>query len=480
MGSGTDHVGTAALGRPAEQSSATVSKNHSFMGTGNMKMTKIAFLICSIIATGVLAYAQVTADPDLLAAIEKIKAVDNHTHVSKVVAAGEQDRDFDALPCDIIEAGADTLMARPENPQFLEAWKNLYGYKYNDRDPAHVKELIAAREKVMREQGDHFPAWVLDHLNIQYMFANRVAMGRGLDAPRFLWVPFDDALMSPLNPESVADTPDKRVFYGQEAKILKTYMTQAGVTLLPATLDDFIEKVVKPTLAAQKKAGAPAIKFEAAYLRPLSFGRPSPADGAEAAQIYVRYANGGTGTRMEVLRVQNFLFRQIAREAGQLRMAVHIHTGQGCGNYFDLAGSRPTELESILDDPSLRNTNFVLLHGGAGPYTKEISVLVAKPNVYADFSEQDALLPPRALSAVLRDWLEWYPEKILYGTDLAPGPPEQDWDVIGYSTNQTARRALAIALTGMVKDNEITRDRALELSRMVLRGNALKLYGLTE
>lgn len=433
-----------------------------------------------VLAVGVLTHGQITADPDLLAAIEKIKAIDNHTHVSKVVASGEQDRDFDALPCDIIEAGADTLMARPDNPQFLEAWKKLYGYKYDDRDPAHVKELIAAREKVMHEQGDHFPAWILDQLNIQYMFANRVAMGRGLDAPRFRWVPFDDALMSPLNPESVADTPDKKIFYGQEAKILKTYMAQAGVTALPATLDDYVEKVIKPTLAAQKKAGAPAIKFEAAYLRPLNFGRPSLTDDAEAAQIYAREANSGAGSRMEVLRVQNFLFRQIAREAGRLGMAVHIHTGQGCGNYFDLAGSEPTLLESILDDPSLRKTNFVLLHGGAGPYTREISVLVSKPNVYADFSEQDALLPPRTLSEVLRDWLEWYPEKILYGTDLAPGPPEQDWDVIGYATNQTARRALAIALTGMVKDGEITRDRALELARMVLRGNAIKLYGLQE
>jgi predicted TIM-barrel fold metal-dependent hydrolase len=159
-------------------------------------------------------------------------------------------------------------------------------------------------------------------------------------------------------------------------------------------------------------------------------------------------------------------------------MAVHIHTGQGCGNYFDLAGARPTELESVLDDPTLRQTTFVLLHGGAGPYTHEVAALLAKPNVYADFSEQDFLLPPRAVSAVIREWLEWFPEKVLYGTDLAPGPPEMDWDVIGYSTNLTARRALAIALTGMVNDREITRDRALEIARMVLRGNAVKLYGL--
>jgi predicted TIM-barrel fold metal-dependent hydrolase len=427
----------------------------------------------------VCAVGQVAPDTALLAEIEKIKAIDNHTHVSKVVGTGEQDRDFDALPCDIIEAGADTLTARPENPQFLEAWRALYGYKYDDRDPAHVKELIAAREKVMREQGDHFPDWVLDQLNIETMFANRVAMGRGLDAPRFRWVPFDDALMSPLNPENVADTPDKKVFYGQEAKILKTYMSAAGVSGLPATLDEYVERVIKPTLAAQKKAGAPAIKFEAAYLRPLNFGlAPSAQEREQASKIYGRYATGGAGARADVLRVQAVLFRTIALLAGREGLAVHIHTGQGCGNYFDLAGARPTELESVLDDPPLRGTNFVLLHGGAGPYTHEVTVLIAKPNVYADFSEQDALIPPRALSAVLREWLEWYPEKVLYGTDLAPGPPERDWDVIGYSTNQTARKALAIALTGMMNDGEITRERALELARMVLRENAMKLYGM--
>ena len=240
-------------------------------------------------------------------------------------------------------------------------------------------------------------------------------------------------------------------------------------------------KLVTPTLAAQKRAGAPAIKFEAAYLRPLNFGRSAQAeDEAEVRRVYSRYAMGGLPSRADVLKVQDFLFRVIAREAGRIGMAVHIHTGQGCGNYFDLPGARPTVLESVLDDPTLRKTNFVLLHGGAGPYTHEVAVLLAKPNVYTDFSEQDALLPARALSAVIREWLEWYPEKVLYGTDLAPGPPEQDWDVIGYSTNETARRALAIALTGMVNDGEITRTRALELARMVLRENAMKLYGLKE
>lgn len=444
-------------------------------------VSKAALLMVWMVAAMAHLQGQVVADPSLLAEIDKIKAVDNHTHVVKVVAPMEQDRDFDALPCDVIEGGADTLAARADNPQFLEAWRTLYGYKYNDRERPHVQELIAAREKVMREQGDNFPSWVLDRLGIQYMFANRVAMGRGLNPPRFLWVPFDDALLTPLATDSVADTPDKKVFYGQEAKLLKTYMSQAGVSVLPNTLDEYVGKVITPTLAAQKKAGAPAIKFEAAYLRPLNFGHtPGAEERAGTQRIYGRYAKGDLASRAEVLQVQNYLFRTIAREAGRLGMAVHIHTGQGCGNYFALAGSRPTELESVLDDPSLRKTNFVLLHGGAGPYTHEVAVLLGKPNVYADFSEQDALIPARPLSAVIREWLEWYPEKVLYGTDLAPGPPEQDWDVIGYSTNRTARQALAIALTGMMNDKEITRAQALNLARMVLRENAIKLYRLKE
>lgn len=442
---------------------------------------KVSFLFLCCLMALPRAHAQVTPDPSLFAEIEKIKAVDNHTHISKVVSAGESDRDFDALPCDIIEGGADTLATRTDNPQFLEAWRALYGYKYEDRAPEHVKELIAAREKVIREQGDNFPSWVLDRLGIEYMLANRIAMGRGLNPPRFRWVPFDDALMSPLNPDSLADNPDKKAFYKQEASILKTYVSQARLSALPASLDEFVTKVVIPTLEAQKNAGAPAVKFEAAYLRSLNFGpQSSSADDAEARRIYGRYAKGDAGSRADVPRVQNFLFRVIAREAGRLGLAVHIHTGQGCGNYFDLAGARPMELESILDDPSLRKTTFVLLHGGAGPYTHEVAVLLSKPNVYADFSEQDALLPARPLSMVIREWLEWYPEKVLYGTDLAPGAPQQDWDVIGYSTNRTARRALAIALTGMMNDGEITRGRASELARMVLRGNAMKLYGFKE
>src|SRR6266436_2919235 len=231
-------------------------------------------------------------------------------------------------------------------------------------------------------------------------------------------------------------------------------MDDSGVTAVPGTLENYIEKVIRPTMEGQKKAGAVAIKFETAYLRSLKFEEP---DEAEARSVFGRSANGDVPNKSEYAILQDFLFRAIAREAGRLGLAVHIHTGSGCGSYFDLAGANPNLLDSVLNDSSLRKTNFVLVHGGAGPYTRVTSFLLSKPNVYTDFSEQDWMLSPSALSAVLRDWLEWYPEKLLFGTDLFPGTPEIDWEEIGYMTSTTGRRALALALTGMVNDGEVTR-----------------------
>ena len=422
-----------------------------------------------------------TADPQLLAEINKIKAIDNHSHPPRVVSAGEKDDEFDILPCDPLEPSDPTTISRPENPQYLAAWKALYGYSYNDSQPEHVRELIQKKQKVMQEQGDNFPNWVLDQLGIETELANRIAMGRGLKPPRFRWVPFDDALLLPLNNSSVAsETPDRKFFYSREEMLLKNYLKSLHLSALPATLPGYVEKVIAATLESQKQQGAVAIKFEAAYLRSLDFG-PVPADPAqelqEAAQIYARYVKGGVPPRADYIRLQNHLLRAIAREAGRLGLPVHFHTGGGCGSYFMLNGSNPALLEGVLNDPGLRKTTFVLVHGGAGAFTRYTSYLLMKPNVYADFSEQTWLVSTRRLSEVIREWLEWYPEKVMFGTDLYPNTPEINWEEIGWQTTHSGREALAIALTGMMQDGQITRERALVLARMALHDNAAKLYG---
>jgi hypothetical protein len=379
-------------------------------------------------------------DPQLASEIEKIKAIDNHAH--PVRPGNPPDNDFDALPVDHMEPYPDPIRTRPDSPIAAEA-----------------------RQKMSTVDKSN-PAAVLDALGIDVMLANRVAMSPPVSEPRFRFVPFVDALMYPLDNTSMMKDPDKKQFFPLEEKLLKRYYAESGATAKPATLDDYLNKVVRPTLERHKQAGAVAEKFEMAYLRALDIGNPSKSDAEKA------YAGHG-----DYKALQDYIFRFLAAESGRLGMAVHIHCIASVGGYFDVAGDNPLLLEPLLHDSAMRKTNFVLLHGGS-PFIGEITAMLENPNVYLDFSQQTFDSYPRHIAANIRGWLEYEPEKVLYATDAYPFSKEIGWEEAGYIANKTGREALGIALTGMLRDEEISRDRALELARMVLRENARKLYGL--
>src|SRR5438445_13107832 len=205
-------------------------------------MRKLAIALTFVIATGNLSlvFTQSGVDRDLLNEIYKIKAIDNHAHPLKYVADGEKpDDEFDALPLDVIEAFPLPVRLSPTNQEFIRAWRDLYGYAYRDMSAMHVAELLKTKQRVMKERGDGFPAWVLDQLNIETMFANRVAMGRGLAAPRFRWVAFDDALIFPLSNEAARrSNRDYKAFYPGEEKLLKRYLADLKISALPAMLNE--------------------------------------------------------------------------------------------------------------------------------------------------------------------------------------------------------------------------------------------------
>lgn len=408
-------------------------------------------------------FSQLAIDPQLAAAIAKIKAIDNHAHPVRVTAANEKDTDYDALPVEVMEPYTDPIRLRPGNPDTLAASRSLFG--------GLTGGLSQARQKLKEEKDDAYPALILDRLGIETMLANRVSMGRGLASPRFLWVPFADALMYPIsNSNLAAKNPDYKAFYEDEDRLLRRYLIDAGYIKAPASFDEYLQKVVTATLEQHKKGGAVAEKFEAAYLRSLDFG---DAPKAEAERIYGLSKPGDA----EYKALQDFLFRFIARECGRLGMAVHLHAAAGAGGYFHIGGANPLLLESVLNDPALRKTNFVLIHGG-WPFTREMTALLQKPNAYADFSEQTFFNYPREVAQVIRAWLEFAPEKVLFATDAYPFSEEMSWEEAGWLASRTGRQALGLALTGMLRDGEITRARAIELAKMVLRDNARKLYGL--
>jgi predicted TIM-barrel fold metal-dependent hydrolase len=425
---------------------------------------------------GPRAGAQGEVDRSLAEEIFKLKAIDHHAHPLRATREGEEDREFDALIPDTLEPAPLPVRLRPDNPEYAGAWREFWGYRHDDMSEAHAREVTEARRRATRERGDAYPAWVLDKLNIEVMFANRVAMGRGLTPERFRWVSFVDALILPLSSAAVRKIhPDYAAFYPGEDALLKRYLSDLNMKAVPATLREFTARVVTPTLERQKRGGAVAVKFEAAYLRPLDF---ADAPEQEASRVYARYSRGtGAPTYAEYKPLQDFLFRYVAREAGRLGMAVHIHTGAGVGGYYGVAGGSPLMLEPVFNDPSLRKTNFVLIHGG-WPFTEQTAALLLKPNVYADFSAQTFLRTPHALAETLRGWLEFAPEKVLFGTDAFALTPEVGWEEVGWLSNRTGREALAIALTAMMRDGDITRARASQLARMVMRDNAATLYGI--
>jgi hypothetical protein len=444
-----------------------------------MRATFFRSYAATLFFTGIATHfswcAQPTLESDLLVEINKIKAIDHHAHPLAFTSPGDSpDMDFDALTGDGMEmAGRPPLRMRPDNPEYIGAWRSLFGYKWPDMSEAHVRDYSKEKQRVMAERGEGYPAWVLDQLGIETMFANRVSLGRGLAAPRFRWVAFDDALLFPLSNEGAERVnPDYLSFYKDETKLLKRYLSDQRLPTLPPTLADYVSKVVLPTLERQKANGAVAIKFEAAYLRSLEFADPAEAD---AAHIYERFVAGGEPPPNEYKVLQDFLFRRIAREVGRLKLAVHIHSTAGIGSYYNLGTANPLLLETVFNDPKLRGTNFVLIHGG-WPFVKEVAHLLGKPNVYADFSVQNILFYPRALSETIRQWLEIYPEKVFFGTDAMSFTGEVNWEETAWLASTTTRQALAIALAGMINDHEIDRARAIVLAKMVLRENALKLY----
>src|SRR5262245_33573106 len=52
------------------------------------------------------------------------------------------------------------------------------------------------------------------------------------------------------------------------------------------------------------------------------------------------------------------------------------------------------------------------------------------------------------------------------------------WEETTWIATRSGRTALALALTRMMTAGEITRSRAEEIARMVLRDNAIRLYNL--
>ena len=363
-------------------------------------------------------------------------AIDNHAHPVKVVRAGDEDHDYDALPADGITDMAMPLPLRMGSPRFPEAWHALFGYKYTDSEASHIAELVQVRQQMRKNKGDLYPSWVLNQAKTDIMLANRTAMGAGLPADRFKWVPFVDMFLFPLNNAAFKDKdPEHRAFVTNEEVLLKRYLGEGGMPRLPANLDEYLTFITH-TLSNWKAKNAVALKFEFAYLRDLQISNP-PRESAE--RVYAIYSQSSEPTPDDYKLLQDFLFRYLALQAGQLGLPVHIHSSIGAGSYFQTSNANPIPLQSLFNDPALRRTKFVMLHG-AWPYAREAAALILKPNVYVDYSAFSYLSYPAESARALRLYLEAAPERVLYGSDASPMYENVGWEETAWLGSRSVAR----------------------------------------
>jgi hypothetical protein len=403
----------------------------------------------------------------LLPQIEKIPIVDMHAHPGYW-----DDADVDAMAVTVTDL--DPARTRASNPEWLAAFKALYGYPYSDVSPEHMRWLDEKDDELRKQWGNEYLSKMLDKVGIQVSVANRVAMDYLENNPRFRFVVFVDPFMFPFNNQGLVINPDRAVFFPIQEKALHRYLAQAGLQGLPTDLAGY-EAGMRKVLELDKQQNGIAIKFEAPYFRSLVNITDPPREQAEA--IYNKYRAGGKPSGDEYLVFQNYVFRYLIAQAGALHLQVHVHSAVGSGNYYRLSEGNAMDLENILRDPRYKDTTFVMIHGGY-PYDQQSIWLAALPNVYLDSSEFSLLVFPQEYSHILKRWLEIFPEKIVFGSDAFPYSREVNVPATYWLAVRTAQTAVAAALAEMVSTGEVTEARALEIARGYFHDNTARLFGI--
>jgi hypothetical protein len=401
----------------------------------------------------------------LLPQIEQIRIFDDHGHPG---FPDDADVDAMAIPPD----SSVPFRLRDDNVELLDAAKALFDYPYSDLSPDHLRWLIDKKAEERRHLGVYYFSHLLDQVGIETAVANRVSMPPYLAPSRFRWVVFVDSFLFPFDTQQMESRDaDQKLNLPLQQKLLRRELTQAHLEQLPADFRGYL-KFTRTFLETSRKSGAVGIKFEVAYFRSLHFDDPSE---QRAAVLYAKYRAGGVPHEDEYREFQDFLFRYLLREAGRLHFPVQIHTAVGGGDFFSMKNGNVMELENVLRDPRYENATFVLLHGGF-PHEHEAIWLAARKNVYLDSSLMGIFLYPDELKHVLKQWLELFPDKIVFGSDAFPlgeamGAEENYWLAV-----QSARTALAAALAEMVATRKITEEKAMELAHAYLHDAAAKIY----
>lgn len=433
-----------------------------------LKTLVFVFLFHSLLIGHAVAQEPVTSwrrDPvfqRLKVALDKVPAIDVHTHLFQ---PGEFDPSL---------ANEGPLLLRSTNPSLPQVIRETFGITPKPGNwQSTIEEINAARKRMMDQLGQqnywqkHFDSTLTE---IALVNDNNREL---IDGKRTRWVPHASTLLFPLPADQLIErSPSHKRDITEAQKDLLGFLKEAQLQQAPPDLPAYL-RFVDETLRRWQKQGAVGIKFWDAYVRTLRI-----ADVQESYAVSL-YASGRTTPlkRDEYLAVQDYLWRHIMLEAGQINLPVHIHSSLGVPPFLRTLESDVRNLEDVLADPKFFGTQVILIHGG-GPWHDIAIYLAFKPNVWVDISSMAFLHPLPEFVGILRRFFVFAPEKVLFGTDASNYPSVPGGAEVHHALlSRVTREALYLALAGLVRDGLINEQQALAMGRGVLRDNARRLHG---
>ena len=174
--------------------------------------------------------------------------------------------------------------------------------------------------------------------------------------------------------------------------------------------------------------------------------------------------------RRESVPLQDYMFGRIAANCATHGLPLQIHTGLFYDTWRDVAQSNPSLLTPFI----IRNpkTRFVLMHGGY-PYGTELLAMAKNlPNVVLDMCWVYVISPSFAYRFV-NEAIETVPADKLLGFG-------GDYQIVEgtYGHAVLCRETISKVLADKVLEGYWTEEEAIRYARMILRENAIQVFGL--
>ena len=306
-------------------------------------------------------------------------------------------------------------------------------------------ELDAVSQERNRRASDDFAAYA------RLLYENAGIVGTVLDTG----LPIDDPLLDL--------TPGIKLRLFQFEPPLKKLLSESE------SYQELLEGFQKRLEQSIKEDGFVGVKIH--FAEQVGFGA-TPVWQDEAVSIFPQAKAGDTEAYKKLYTA---IFTATLLQCQELDVPVHLHTGYTGGMWNGpIHDSEPFLLAPFLRHTEFLKTKIILLHAGY-PWTKQAGQMAHTfPHVWVDMGQVSPWASLRIVECY-RDVMAWAPlSKIVIGSG-GHGSPEIAW-----LAAKTAKIALAEVLGDAVRLGLMANKHAETAARMILHGNAARLYGLSE